>query len=138
MGLFDRPIIPRQPEPEPPGFNLLRDMMMRRIFEMNANPYGMNPNYSGPSPFNPQGRGTFNPVQGGYGQIQWPQGGGGAQQGGGGMGGQRQRPRQAQGGEGRQPRKVQRMPGASSGGSKGPNFDVGSMLAMMFPREQQQ
>jgi len=83
MGFFDRPEIQRTPEPEPAGFDLLRDMLMRRIFEMNANPYGLSQNYQGPSPFNPQGRGTFNPYQGGYG----PGGPGGPGAGGGGGGG---------------------------------------------------
>jgi len=67
MGFFDRPQIRQTPAPEPPGFDLLRDMLMRRAFEMNANPYGLNPSYRGPNPFMSSGRGMFNPYQGGYG-----------------------------------------------------------------------
>ena len=82
QGFFDRPQINQTPNPEPPGFNLLRDMLMRRAFELNANPYGLTPNYSGPPPFSPYGRGRFNPYSGGYGG-----GMGGPMPMGGGMGG---------------------------------------------------
>jgi hypothetical protein len=64
---FESPLIPQQPNPEPPGFNLLRDMLMQRIFQMNANPYGFNPQYQGNFGFNQGGRGAFNPFSGGYG-----------------------------------------------------------------------
>lgn len=40
---FQRPELTQRPSPEPPGFDLLRDMLMRRAFALNANPYGMSP-----------------------------------------------------------------------------------------------
>lgn len=41
MGLFDNTPLPQTPSPEPPGFDLMRDIIMRRIFQNQANPYGM-------------------------------------------------------------------------------------------------
>lgn len=44
MGIFDRPQIPgQQPLPEPPGNDLVRQILMRRIMESSINPYGMSP-----------------------------------------------------------------------------------------------
>jgi len=136
MGFFDRPEIRRTPEPEPAGYDLLRDMLMRRIFEMNANPYGLSENYRGPSPFNPQGRGAFNPYQGGYGGGGMP-GSGGAPGGMPGGGGQRLPqmvgPRNTLGGM---------FPGGMGGGGKGapgmekPNTPGGrSMTPNESPRQ---
>ena len=100
MGFFDRPQIQQSPNPEPAGFDLLRDMLMRRSFEMNANPYGLDPNYQGPSPWQPNGRGAFNPYTGGYGM--------------GGMGGG------GMGGPGRQPMQIPpRQAGPPGGGGMG-------------------
>jgi len=84
---FSRQQIPQQPNPEPPGFNLLRDMLMRRAFQLNQNPYGLSPQgqqnawmMGSRQPFNPYG--SFG-AQYGMGGVGGGQGGWG----GGGMGG---------------------------------------------------
>lgn len=67
--LFRNPQLGYSPNLEPPGWNLLRDMMMRKIFNQQANPYGFDPS-SGASMNSllpTGGRGTFNPYSGGYG-----------------------------------------------------------------------
>jgi hypothetical protein len=56
---FQRPLIPQNPNPEPPEFPLLRDMLFRRIALMQSDPYGGQTFSSG-------GRGTFDPYGGGY------------------------------------------------------------------------
>ena len=56
---FQRPLIPQNPNPEPPEFPLLRDMLFRRIALMQSDPYGG-------QTFSSAGRGLFNPYGGGY------------------------------------------------------------------------
>jgi hypothetical protein len=124
QGFFDRPPIQQTPNPEPPGFDLLRDMLMRRAFELNANPYGLSPNYQGPSPWQPGGRGAFNPYTGGYGG---PRMGGGMGMGdgmGSGGGG-------SMGPLGRPPGGNRSGPGAGAGGRMTPLGSGGSLSGMM-------
>lgn len=67
--LFRNPQLGYSPNLEPPGWNLLRDMMMRKIFNQQSNPYGYDPSsgQSMSSLLPTGGRGTFNPYSGGYG-----------------------------------------------------------------------
>ena len=62
------PQIPLQPYPEPPGFAQLRQQMMQNYFQQGANPYGLNPYWSGSmqgNPLNPfSGQGLFDPFSG--------------------------------------------------------------------------
>lgn len=68
------------PNPEPAGFDLLRQMLMNRSFQGNANPYGMSPGGSngrpvytnGPaSSFDPRGGGGMSGGPGGQGGQGW-------------------------------------------------------------------
>lgn len=44
MGFTDRPLLPGQyPLPEPPGNDLIREIMLRSIMQKSINPYGMSP-----------------------------------------------------------------------------------------------
>lgn len=52
-GFFDNPQSTYSPNPEPAGFDLLRDMLMRKSFALGADPYGgnqMRPNSLQPAP----------------------------------------------------------------------------------------
>ena len=40
---FTQPTQSYTPSLEPPGFDLLRDFLMRRVFQLGANPYGLSP-----------------------------------------------------------------------------------------------
>jgi hypothetical protein len=72
--LTQQPQLQPQPNLEPPGFALLRDLLMRKLIGQESSPYGATSD-SAQSLFNPQGRGMFDPYSGGYG------GQGGGQQG---------------------------------------------------------
>ena len=64
---FAQPQIPRVLNPEPAGFDTLRTMLEGNAAQLNANPYGFNPNATGASPLNPYaGQGQFNPYTGGW------------------------------------------------------------------------
>lgn len=99
---FSRPQLQQQPNPEPQGFDLLRDMLMRRAFQLNANPYGLSPAGQGNvnmmarnRQFDPYGgsmraRGGMGQVWDGRGQMRQP--GFGGSMGMMGMGRRRRRP----------------------------------------------
>lgn len=62
---FQRQPIPLTPNPEPPGFDVLRYMLMQRAMGQMMNPYGLSPQgmssfggfNQGSRPFNPYGQG---------------------------------------------------------------------------------
>lgn len=101
--LFKQPQLGYSPNLEPTGWPLLRDMLERKIFDLQANPYGFDPSQgrSMESLLPTGGRGTFNPYSGGYG----PQPGQGGGQ-------QRPQPSVAQGGYGRATRTLPQRPTA--------------------------
>lgn len=80
MGITTRPPIYQVPNPEPPGYSIIRNMMQNRMMQRYANPYGMSPGGQGgwqgfnTGQVNPMyGGGRFSPQsQGGY---QQPYGG---------------------------------------------------------------
>ena len=76
MGIFDQPLLGYSPNLEPPGWNLLRQMLMSKIFQLQGNPYGFNPGagQSQGSLWNGAGRGLMNPYTGAYGPAPGAQG----------------------------------------------------------------
>ncbi len=71
---FQSPAIQQVPNPEPPGYSLIRQMMLQRLMQQFTNPYGMSPggqaNFQGfnqgSKPFDPYGGGSSGPSSGGY------------------------------------------------------------------------
>lgn len=66
---FQQPQLQYSPALEPPGWNLLRDQMMRKIFGLQGDPYNYDPSMGVPQSalLSNTGRGLFNPITGGYG-----------------------------------------------------------------------
>lgn len=79
MGIWDRPELQTRPGLEPQGFDTIRALMMRKMMESQANPYGFDRQWGGQmeSPFMPVGRrSNFDPYGGGGGgSYQGPGGG---------------------------------------------------------------
>jgi len=72
---FQQPLLGYSPNMEPPGWDLLRDMLMRKIFTMQGNPYGYNPKNTAGAGGKPasmeslwtgKGRGLMDPKTGQY------------------------------------------------------------------------
>ncbi len=129
--IFKNPKLGYSPSLEPPGWNLLRDLMMRKIFNLQASPYGYDPSQgqSMQSLLPTGGRGTFNPYSGGYGGGAGDAGGGGGLVGGGmggGMGGPSPRVKYEDQGEQKPPMVLGRdrmpvvPPGPAGGGMGNP------------------
>src|SRR5215831_4814128 len=53
MGFFDRPTIQQTPNLEPPGFDMMRALLMQRAMSMFSNPYGLNPQFMQSGGFSP-------------------------------------------------------------------------------------
>jgi hypothetical protein len=148
--LTQQPQLTPQPNLEPPGFNILRDLLMRKLIGEEAAPYGFTGSpQQAQGLFTGQGRGMFNPYQGGYGQQAQTGGGptpGSMQLPGGGVYGQE--PANSMqtimgllqgggqgGGGGTQapPPQAQMMPKQGGGGMYG--FDGPELLRWLVPRQ---
>lgn len=68
--LTQQPQLTPQPNLEPPGFDIIRDILMRQIIGNQASPYGYAGGQGAPSQqslYTGNGRGTFDPYSGNYG-----------------------------------------------------------------------